>query len=362
MKSSKVLVASLCLSAGLVLAGCSNASGTASSTDSPTASATSDTPADTATTPPTGGTCDVTVGDPADAASSDTAPDAEASGAALETVTVSGDADSAPTATYNAPLAITSEVAKVANDGSGAAIEDGQVITFNYMVCDVVTGEKLFSTWGVTAEDNAPMSYTLSPTNFGEVLAGTLSGTKIGAQLLWGQPGLTAQQSYTGAATNGYLYVLTVMDAQTLPDSASGTEVTPSDDSLPAISFVEGVPAVSVPDSFTDPTDLVVQPLIEGDGPVVEAGQSIAVKYTGWLTDGTQFDSSWDKESPDDVAVFSIGTGNVIQGWDQGLVGQKVGSRVLLVVPSALGYPSGSGDTIPPDSTLIFVVDILGAF
>lgn len=87
------------------------------------------------------------------------------------------------------------------------------------------------------------------------------------------------------------------------------------------------------------------------------------VKYTGWLTDGTQFDSSWDREAPKDVLTFQAGAGRVIPGWDQGVVGQKVGSRVLLVVPSEMGYGSeGQGEAIPGDSTLIFVVDILAAY
>lgn len=75
------------------------------------------------------------------------------------------------------------------------------------------------------------------------------------------------------------------------------------------------------------------------------------VKYTGWLTDGTQFDSSWDRESPDDVLTFQAGVGGVIQGWDDGIVGQKVGSRVLLVVPSDLGYgedAAGASRRTPP--------------
>jgi peptidylprolyl isomerase len=106
----------------------------------------------------------------------------------------------------------------------------------------------------------------------------------------------------------------------------------------------------------------VVQPLIEGTGAAVEEGQSVVVKYTGWLTDGTQFDSSWDREAPDDVLTFQAGVGGVIQGWDDGIVGQKVGSRVLLVVPSDLGYGEDGSGSIPANATLIFVVDILAAF
>jgi peptidylprolyl isomerase len=104
----------------------------------------------------------------------------------------------------------------------------------------------------------------------------------------------------------------------------------------------------------------VVQPLIIGAGAEVEAGQTITVHYTGvtW-DDGKVFDSSWTSGSP---ASFEIGTGAVIAGWDEGLVGQTVGSQVLLVVPPAKGYPDGSPDgSIQAGDTIVFVVDILAA-
>ncbi|MFT3888364.1 MAG: FKBP-type peptidyl-prolyl cis-trans isomerase [Arachnia sp.] len=354
MTLSPRLVASVCLTAGLFLTSCSSDTpGSTSAESQPSASGSA---SDTAAK--TGGACDATVTSESPA----TEADAAASQAALGTVSLAGDAAAAPTASFEAPLAVTSEVATVADEGSGAALEEGQLITFNYLVCDVVTGEKLHSTWGLTSDTDVAESYTLSADTFGDTLAEALLSAKVGARVLWGQPGASAEESYTGEATNGNLYVLTITDAITLPESASGTAVTPTDTSLPAITLKDGKPAVSVPSSFSDPTKLVVQPLIEGEGPVVEAGQTVRVKYTGWLTDGTQFDSSWDREAPDNVFAFTVGAGEVIDGWDQGVAGQKVGSRVLLVVPAELGYgEEGGGDAIPANATLIFVVDILAA-
>lgn len=356
MKLPTRLVVSIGISAGLLLTGCSGDSTETQPSGAETSASVEDTAA------ATGGTCDATVGD---ASAPDTAADADenASKEALTAVTLSDDTAAAPTATFEAPLPITSEVVQITDEGSGDPIADGQLITFNFLVCDMVTGEKMHSTWGTTSDTDDPVTYVLSASNFGETLTQSLAGATVGSRLLWGQPGISAEESYTGTAMNGYLYVLTVQDAQTIPDAASGAAVTPSDASLPAISFADGKPAVSVPDSFADPTELVVQPLIEGDGAAVEAGQTVVVKYTGWLTDGTQFDSSWDRESPNDILMFDAGTGGVIQGWDQGIVGQKIGSRLLLVVPSELGYgEQGGGETIPANSTLIFVVDILAAF
>lgn len=346
-------LAALLVSAGLLLTGCSGAS-TGNADGS-----TTDTPSATATTAETGGTCDAKVTGASAPASADTTASQEA----LGTVGLEGDAKAAPTLTFTAPLAIGSEVVKVVSEGDGDQISAGQLLTFNYIVCDIVTGEKLYSTWGLTPDKDAPETYVLSPDNFGEHLAAAFEGHRVGARLLWAQPGISAEQSATGQADNGYLYAMTITGAQTVPESASGAAVAPTDTSLPAITFTDGKPAVSFPSTFTEPIALVIQPLIKGEGATVESGQTVIVKYSGWLTDGTKFDSSWDRTAPNDMFTFQAGIGGVIKGWDQGVVGQQVGSRLLLVVPSDLGYGAdGGGDKIPANATLVFVVDILAAY
>lgn len=310
-----------------------------------------------------GGVCNVTVLEPAESGQSgQVVANQAATEAALETVILSDDILAAPTATFDAPLDVTSEAVLITNKGKGDTLEEGQILTINYMVCDIATGEKMYSTWGANGDDDTPMSASLTASYLGSSLLEALSGEKVGTRLLWSQPGYSAEESYTGVASNGYIYVMTVNDAMSIPDDISGTEIEPTDESLPAITFEKGKPAVTVPESFTAPTDLVVQPLVEGDGATIEAGQTIAVKYTGWLTDGTQFDSSWDQEEGSQVVSFPIGQGSVITGWDQGLVGQKVGSRLLLVIPSDLGYGQTESGVIPANSDLIFVVDVLAAY
>jgi peptidylprolyl isomerase len=102
-------------------------------------------------------------------------------------------------------------------------------------------------------------------------------------------------------------------------------------------------------------TKLNVTTLVEGKGPAVQSCQSITVNYVGVsYKDGKQFDASWDKS---EAFTFQLGTGGVIKGWDQGLVGVKVGSRVQLDIPSDLAY----GDTGNPGGPLRFIVDVLGA-
>ncbi|GMX58450.1 MAG: hypothetical protein MCSN_1040 [Candidatus Microsyncoccus archaeolyticus] len=95
----------------------------------------------------------------------------------------------------------------------------------------------------------------------------------------------------------------------------------------------------------------------EGNGQEVKSGDTISVHYTGYLENGTKFDSSLDRGEPFE---FQIGLGQVIQGWEQGLIGMKVGEKRKLTIPPELGYgSSGAGGVIPPNATLIFEVELL---
>ncbi len=106
------------------------------------------------------------------------------------------------------------------------------------------------------------------------------------------------------------------------------------------------------------PADLVIDDLIEGDGPAVEAGQTVTTHYVGWaFSTGEEFDASWNRGEP---LSFRAGIGQVIRGWDQGLLGMKVGGRRKLTIPSHLAYGErGAGGVIQPGETLIFVVDLV---
>jgi peptidylprolyl isomerase len=135
-------------------------------------------------------------------------------------------------------------------------------------------------------------------------------------------------------------------------DPVDGLPTVESDGENPAVIDVEGVDA---------PDELVIQPLVQGQGPEVEEGQMVFVHYTGVkLSDGEQFDSSYLRGQP---FSFQVGAGQVIDGWDQGLIGQNVRSQVLLVIPAEDAYgPNPEDHPELGGEDLVFVVDIIAAF
>jgi FKBP-type peptidyl-prolyl cis-trans isomerase FkpA len=109
-------------------------------------------------------------------------------------------------------------------------------------------------------------------------------------------------------------------------------------------------------EKMTD-SGLKYEDLVEGDGDVAAAGQNVSVHYTGWLTDGSKFDSSVDRNMPFE---FPLGAGHVIRGWDEGVQGMKIGGKRKLTIPPQLGYgAAGAGGVIPPNATLVFEVELL---
>jgi FKBP-type peptidyl-prolyl cis-trans isomerase len=141
-------------------------------------------------------------------------------------------------------------------------------------------------------------------------------------------------------------------EAEEAPEAASGDLAKGISEDLekkPSVKGGDGDP----------PAELQKIDVVEGDGKEAKEGDNVSVQYVGvnW-SDGKQFDASWDRGGQ--PFEFTLGAGNVIQGWDQGLVGMKEGGRRLLVIPAELGYgPQGTPDgSIPPNETLKFVVDL----
>ncbi len=150
--------------------------------------------------------------------------------------------------------------------------------------------------------------------------------------------------------------------------SLVGCQQGKSKETAPAPEPAASAPRVEAPaaptqaagQEITTPTGLKYQDLVVGNGPMAESGMRVSVNYTGWLTNGTKFDSSLDPGRTPLGLV--LGAGQVIPGWDEGLKGMRVGGKRKLTIPPELAYGAqGAGNVIPPNATLVFEVELLDA-
>ncbi len=279
----------------------------------------------------------------------------------LEGITVAGDDPAVtPKVTFaTLPVSVGATAVRTLKQGTGATSRAGDKVTVRQALFLGSTGKQVQSDF----ESKQTPSFTLGGQDSIPGLITALTGVTAGSRVLFAVPPAEAfgNQGRTAAgigATDDLVVVADVISISTPLTQASGAAVAPVA-GLPTVTFDPGTgPAITVPKTAA-PTTLIVQDLIDGTGAAVKSGQNLTVHYTGVVwADGTVFDSSWARKSP---ASFPIGTGGVIPGWDKGLVGKKVGSRVLLVIPPADGYGDQAQGKIPPNSTLVFVIDILDA-
>ncbi|MBI5310264.1 MAG: FKBP-type peptidyl-prolyl cis-trans isomerase [Actinobacteria bacterium] len=144
---------------------------------------------------------------------------------------------------------------------------------------------------------------------------------------------------------------------QSSTEATGSTGEESSSGELPTVSGKLGEePKLSIPEGGP-PSELVIKDIEKGDGKKVASGDDLTMQYAGYnWSDGVMFDASWKSGNPFD---FEIGAGQVIKGWDEGIVGMREGGRRLLVIPPDMGYgESGQPPTIPPNETLVFVVDL----
>lgn len=282
----------------------------------------------------------------------------------LDGITVSDTAaGKEPTITLTKPpVKVSATTVKVLKEGSGATSKAGDRVGVFQVLVHGGTGKVLDTSYG----QGDPASFTLAGQDVIPGLVRALTGAAKGSRILFVIPpaeafGATGRSEAGIGPQDNLVVVADIMDVTTpkpVLSEAQGTPVTPPA-GLPTVVFSGGKPTITVPQA-DPPTSTVVQPLITGSGAKVAAGQQLTVNYHGVIwKDGTVFDSSWDRGS---AATFQIGVGGLIKAWDNHLVGQSVGSRLLLIVPPADGYgAAGSPPKISGTDTLVFVVDILGA-
>ncbi|MFD7549921.1 FKBP-type peptidyl-prolyl cis-trans isomerase [Streptomyces sp. NPDC059578] len=243
--------------------------------------------------------------------------------------------------------------------GSGVTVAKGDHLQANYLG-QIWSSAKVFDN---SYDRGAPAIFQIG---VGQVIPGwdqALVGKKAGSRVELAIPPLLGygEQGNEQAGIKGtdtLVFVVDIVDSFNAKSSARGKKIAQDDKALPKVGTnTDGkAPSVDVPKTAA-PTKLVSEYVLEGDGEVVKETDSLLVQYKGVLwADGKEFDSSYQRKQ---LAQFALS--QVVKGWAQGLTGKKVGSRVLIVVPPALGYgdkPPQEGP-IKKDSTLVFSVDIL---
>ncbi|MDR0594310.1 MAG: FKBP-type peptidyl-prolyl cis-trans isomerase [Bifidobacteriaceae bacterium] len=293
---------------------------------------------------------------PAPTASPVTSPAVESDPAAdaltLEQVHWLDGAGGVPQLLFTPPLAVSGPTARVVSQGDGAAIASGDSVTFHYAMYAGDTGQLAYSTWA----DDAPQTVSAQPTGLSQTFAGALIGNRVGADIIFA----TIDSSQTTLKENlvTMFMAITVIEARQLPSRAQGMAVSPKP-GLPVVKLAaDGSPTITIPSDRVAPHELVVQPLIAGAGAPVESGQTVTVKFTGWLWDGAEFDSTWGDNAS---MAWRMISGETMPGLLDGLLGQTVGSQVLLIIPPKLAFGELEMEGIPPQSTLVYVIDILDA-
>lgn len=269
----------------------------------------------------------------------------------------------APGVEFDKPLQVTEPTIKVVNEGAGDAVKANQVTKLAFLDINGADGSTLQDTFAAEAQ-----SFSVDDTlkNGNPLIYNALVGAKVGSTLalvIPGQPTSPSSSPSDSASPMAsaapsqpaellIIRVLSASDPTPVLDKPQGDAVTPPA-GLPTVTEKDGIPEINIAGAPA-PTALVSQDLIKGTGATVKESDTLTANYVGVnLTDGTKFDSSFDRGQPETFPLTGV-----IKGWTQGLAGKTVGSRVLLVIPKDLAYgDAGKGQA---KGDLVFVVDILG--
>jgi len=300
-----------------------------------------------------------------DGALSSTAGGCTPSGEQIEAISFAGEFGAAPEVIFDAPLEVFATQRSVVFEGKGVPVVNGDELVIDYSLYNATSGLLIeesgydeLSPTVLTLDTEAPnfvgVSLTAACSSVGSRVAGLIPPLEAF--------GLDGAPEFGLAAGESLLFVVDIIDVKPPAEPALERLLGEAEDvpeGFPIVDYAEtGEPTVTIPEGDV-PLEFALATVITGDGPLVGAGDIVVLHYHGvnWNT-GEVFDSSWTRGEP-----ASFPTGGVIPGFRDGLVGQTVGSRVIIVIPPELGYgPSGgTGDgSIGAEDTIVFVVDILG--
>jgi peptidylprolyl isomerase len=270
------------------------------------------------------------------------------SGKEIERVTVSEDLSKMPTVKFQTPIdsAKPKLQTTVIVEGQGPKITGGQFVTWEYAVFSGTDISEITK----TAFDGTNSAQQMIPAK-GD-LCTALAGVREGSRIALLVPSEVAGTSSTGVPA-AQIWVFDIKKVF-LPRAIGS--VKPAENGMPTVvRDVNGKPAVTIPKG-DEPTEFRKAVVVEGSGDVVKKDQSVIVHYSGFLWDGTLFDSSWDS----DPTTFVVSTSNVIPGFMKTLEGAKVGSQIIAVIPPDMAYGATGQGSVPANATLVFIVDILG--
>jgi len=277
---------------------------------------------------------------------------------------VSGDIGTAPKVSVSKPITVDKPVIQVIKAGTGAPVQTGQEALLHIYIAKGKDGSKAATTYDQSA-GGQPLDVHMDESQLFKQVVDALVGKPQGSRVAIAAP-VKAIYGARGASQIGLkasdtaIFVVDVMSVtpKTVLNGPTGaSHDVPA--GLPTVkSSGAKVTGLDFAKAAKKPgTKLQVIPLRDGTGPKVRAQSLVTFNYFGEVYGGTKpFDESFSKQP----VTFALGMHKLIQGWDKGLVGLKAGSRVMLVVPPGEGYGSAAQQNIPANSTLVFVVDILG--
>jgi peptidylprolyl isomerase len=269
----------------------------------------------------------------------------------IDGISVTGDFGTAANVTANWPFTVDKTMNKVLIQGTGNEVTSSGYFSVWYTGVNARTGQVFDSNYGKTQLVANSSSLI---TGFGNSMTGKHVGDRV-LMVITGADGYDSQGGSTDAGIekgDTLVFVVDIVQAQF--SGPSGEAVTPAE-GLPTVADNNGTPTITVPAGAAAPTTLQVQTLTKGSGPAMAAGDGFVANYVGinWAT-GATVETSYGA-SPEAGALSSM-----IAGWQQGLVGQTAGSRVLLVTPPDLAYPNGDTSlNLPAGQTIVWVVDLL---
>lgn len=278
------------------------------------------------------------------------------SAANLDAIKVEGEPNKEPKVTVPSPWGVDDTKTKVLTPGNGAKVADNGTVEVNYYGVNGRTGQKFDDSFSRGQTATFPL---------GQVVPGFkkgLTGQQVGSRVLIAMPGKDGYDQSGGSPQAGIEVgdtLIFVVDIIATPlDSAQGEPVPPKE-GLPTVAMVDNKPKVTIPAGAQPPAQLVTQPLIKGTGRPVQPSDTITARYqaTTW-EDGKVVEETYGKD-PEQGPLSSL-----VPAWQEGLAGQPVGSRVLIIAPPDKAYPADPSAATPNPSagkTVVYVVDILFA-